>query len=157
MSKTRHGLCIFVENEFGVIQRVTNLFSARGMNIDTIHTTPVDVKANVSQISISLLESSKSIELIQKLLMKILIVHEVHHIDIHEIEHNVYVSQVFHVKDEFTSKVKEVLSKYDVTHFNVYSNPQIHCITGTEKIIDALIKHIEDIPSLVLVKKYSIF
>ncbi len=157
MSKTRHGLCIFVENEFGVIQRVTNLFSARGMNIDTIHTTPVDSVANVSQISISLMETEKNIELIQKLLMRLLIVHEVHHIEIPMVENQPYISQVFKVQNEFISQVKKVLEQYEVTCFNIYSNPKIHCITGTQKVVSALTKHLSEIQSFVVAKEYHIF
>ena len=157
MSKTRHGLCIFVENEFGVIQRVTNLFSARGISIDSIHTTPVDVAANVSQISISLLEDATKVELIQKLLMKLLIVHEVRHIEIPMMERSPYASQVFHVHQNYLTKVREVINEYDLTCFNIYSNPKIHCITGTQQVVEAFIKQIKDIPSLVLVKQYSPF
>ena len=157
MSKTRHGLCIFVENEFGVIQRVTNLFSARGMNIDTIHTTPIDSVANVSQISISLMETEKNIELIQKLLMRLLIVHEVHHIEIPIVENQPYISQVFKVQNEFISQVKKVLEQYEVTCFNVYSNTKIHCITGTQKVVSALTKHLSEIQSFVVAKEYSVF
>ena len=157
MSKTRHGLCIFVENEFGVIQRVTNLFSARGMNIDTIHTTPIDSVANVSQISISLMETEKNIELIQKLLMRLLIVHEVHHIEIPMVENQPYISQIFKVQNEFVSKVKKTLEQYEITCFNVYSNPKIHCITGTQKVVSALTKHLSEIQSFVVVKEYSVF
>ena len=157
MSKTRHGLCIFVENEFGVIQRVTNLFSARGMNIDTIHTTPIDSVANVSQISISLMETEKNIELIQKLLMRLLIVHEVHHIEIPMVENQPYISQIFKVQNEFISQVKKVLEQYEVICFNIYSNPKIHCITGTQKVVSALTKHLSEIQSFVVVKEYSVF
>lgn len=157
MSKAKHGLCIFVENEFGVIQRVTNLFSARGISIDTIHTTPVDVPANVSQVSISLSESCSKIELLQKLLMRILIVHEVHRIEIPMVEHPSCLSQVFHVHQDHLAKVKDLISQYDLTCFNVYSNPKIHCITGTKSTVESFVKQIQDLPSLALIKQYSPF
>ena len=121
----KHGLCIFVENEFGVIQRLTNLFSARGMSIETIHTTTVDSKQNISQVSISLYESEKNIELVQKLLMRILIVHEVLHIQMKE--GVAYFSQIFHTNESF--------SNADLSLFTCEENPEIHCITGEEKTV----------------------
>lgn len=157
MSKTRHGLCIYVENEFGVIQRVTNLFSARGMSIDSIHTTPIDVVANVSQISIALLDEIDRIELMQKLLMRTMIVHEVRHIEIPTLERPPYSSQVFSVHEDCIPKVAEIVKKYDLQLFQVYSNAKIHCVTGTEKTIDAFVRNIKDVESLVLIKKFRPF
>ena len=122
----KHGLCIFVENEFGVIQRLTNLFSARGMSIETIHTTTVDSKQNISQVSISLYESEKNIELIQKLLMRILIVHEVLHIQMEEgVE---YFSQIFHTNESF--------SHDNLSLFTCEEKPEINCITGGKEFLD---------------------
>ena len=156
MFKTRHGLCIFVENEFGVIQRITNLFSARGMSIDTIHTTTVSSSNKISQVSISLQESEKNIELMQKLLMRILIVHEVQRVNIQE-ESSAYISQVFTAKKESQKQVEDVLNQYDLTPFVIEGSVQTYCITATEKVLQASIKHLEVIPSVVLVKRYKVF
>ena len=151
----KHGLCIFVENEFGVIQRLTNLFSARGMSIDTIHTTTVDTIANISQVSISLYESEKNIELIQKLLMRILIVHYVKHIQVNsELS---YSSQIFHAKPEFLTQILEIVEQYDLSLFHFDQNKKIFCVTGSEESIVAANVKLSQISSLVLLKHYKIF
>ncbi len=157
MSKTNHGLCIFVENEFGVIQRVTNLFSARGISINSIHTQPVDIKTNVSQISITLSENRDKVDLLQKLLMRIIIVHEVHHIDIPTAESVAYTTQVFHVHDGYLLQAKDMINQYDLTCFNIYSDNRIHCVTGEEKVVESFVQQAKEIPSLVMVKQYSPF
>jgi acetolactate synthase I/III small subunit len=36
----RHTISVLVENKFGVLTRVTNLFSGRGFNIDTLNVGP---------------------------------------------------------------------------------------------------------------------
>jgi acetolactate synthase-1/3 small subunit len=151
----KHGLCIFVENEFGVIQRLTNLFSARGMSIDTIHTTTVDTISNISQVSISLYESEKNIELIQKLLMRILIVHYVKHIQVNsELS---YSSQIFHAKPEFLTQILEIVEQYDLSLFHFDQNKKIFCVTGSEESIVATNVKLSQISSLVLLKHYKIF
>jgi acetolactate synthase-1/3 small subunit len=150
----KHGLCIFVENEFGVIQRLTNLFSARGMSIETIHTTAVDTLENISQVSISLYESEKNIELIQKLLMRILIVHDVQRITTED--DSFYISQIFHTKPEFFNEVNKIVNQYNLSLFNFRQNNKIYCITGTEESITTANSKLNQIPSLILNKKYKV-
>ena len=153
---SRHALCIFVENEFGVLQRLTSLFSARGISIDAMHTATVDEKENVSQVSITLHENLEKIALITKLLMRILIVHDVRHIEIPELECPPFVSQVFHVHSDFINQVNEILQKYEISSFRVPSNEKIYVITATLQTIDAAKKHLEAVPSLVFTKQYNI-
>lgn len=157
MEKTKHGICVYVENEFGVIQRLTNLFSARGMSIDSIHTTPIDVKENVSQVSFSLVENISKIELIQKLLMKIMIVQEVYHVDIPVTDSTNYTSFVFHIHQEYISKIKEIIQRYDLITFNVHSNEKIFCVTGINAVVDSFIKNTKDIQSFVAIKTFNPF
>ena len=151
----KHGLCIFVENEFGVIQRLTNLFSARGMSIETIHTTTVDASENISQVSISLYESEKNIELVQKLLMRILIVHDVKRIKMNN--ELTYTTQILHAKPEFLPQILEIAEQYELSIFNFDQNPRIFCITGAEESISVAKNKLSQISSLVLLKSYKIF
>ncbi len=151
----KHGLCIFVENEFGAIQRLTNLFSARGMSIEAIHTTTVDVSENISQVSISLYESKKNIELVQKLLMRMLIVHDVQRITMNnELS---YVTQILHAKAEFLHQILEIVEQYELSLFNLEQNPRIFCVTGAEESILVAKNKLSQITSLVLLKSYKIF
>jgi acetolactate synthase-1/3 small subunit len=155
-SISRHALCIFVENEFGVLQRLTSLFSARGISIEAMHTALVDEKENISQVSITLHENIEKIALIQKLLMRILIVHNVCHIQLPETECPQYVSQVLHVQGEFILQVKEILGKYPISMFQVPSNEGIFVITSSVQTVLAARHHLENIQSLVFIKEYNI-
>ena len=51
-AEDRHILAIIVDNEFGVLNRVVGLFSARGYNIEALTVAEVDDKKNYSRITI---------------------------------------------------------------------------------------------------------
>lgn len=153
---SRHALCIFVENEFGVLQRLTTLFSARGISIDAMHTASVDEKENVSQVSITLHESLEKIALMQKLLMRILIVHEVIHLQLPENECPPFVSQVFRVSSNSAEKTNEILKNYEIPVFKVPSNEKIYVITGEVQAIESVKKQLEGISGIVFAKQYNI-
>jgi acetolactate synthase-1/3 small subunit len=47
----RHTISVLVENKFGVLTRVTGLFSGRGYNIDTLNVAPTS-EANTSRMTV---------------------------------------------------------------------------------------------------------
>lgn len=69
----RHILSVLVENEPGVLSRVTGLFSGRGFNIETLNVAPTLDKA-VSHITITTSGDSAIIEQIVKQLRKLVTV-----------------------------------------------------------------------------------
>jgi acetolactate synthase regulatory subunit len=74
-----HILNIIIDNEFGALARVIELFSARGYNIETLSVAPVSNQQNVSVITITTNCNDKTIALICKLLQKIVPVHTAKH------------------------------------------------------------------------------
>jgi acetolactate synthase-1/3 small subunit len=70
-----HIVNIIIDNEFGALARVIELFSARGYNIETLSVAPVSGKKNVSAITITTNCNDKTIALICKLLQRIVPVH----------------------------------------------------------------------------------
>ncbi|MBT4922442.1 MAG: acetolactate synthase small subunit [Rickettsiales bacterium] len=73
----KHVVGILIDNEFGSLARVVNLFSARGYNIETLSVAVVDVKRNLSRITITTYGSPDVIDLIIKLLERLIPVHRV--------------------------------------------------------------------------------
>ena len=70
----RHIISIIIDNEFGALARVVELFSARGYNIDSL-TVATTQNEKVSRITITTHGSEKTIDLICKLLKRIVPVH----------------------------------------------------------------------------------
>ena len=67
----------WVDNEAGVLARVSGLFSGRGYNIETLAVAKVDEERNISRITISTNGTKSVIEQIKAQLLKLVPVHKV--------------------------------------------------------------------------------
>ena len=67
----RHILSLLVENESGVLSRVTGLFSARGYNIDSLTVAPTE-DSTLSRLTIVTIGSDDVVEQITKQLNKLI-------------------------------------------------------------------------------------
>ena len=57
----KHTISVLVENQFGVLSRVTEMFSGRGFNIDTLNVGPTH-DAQYSRITVTLNDDDKQLE-----------------------------------------------------------------------------------------------
>lgn len=71
----KHVIAILVDNEFGALARIVELFSARGYNIESLNVAPVSPDKKISRITVTTHGTSKTIDLICKLLKRIVPVH----------------------------------------------------------------------------------
>lgn len=71
----KHVIAVLIDNEFGALARVVELFSARGYNIETLSVAPVSSDKKLSRITITTYGTDKTIDLICKLLKRIVPVH----------------------------------------------------------------------------------
>ena len=67
----------WVDNEAGVLARVSGLFSGRGYNIESLAVAKVDEEKNISRITISTNGTKSVIEQIKAQLLKLVPVHKV--------------------------------------------------------------------------------
>jgi acetolactate synthase-1/3 small subunit len=67
----QHTISILVENEFGVLSRVANLFSGRGFNIDSLSVAPTN-EEGLSRMTIVTRGDDKVLEQINKQLNKLI-------------------------------------------------------------------------------------
>jgi acetolactate synthase-1/3 small subunit len=72
----RHTISILVENKFGVLARVTGLFSGRGFNIDSLNVAPTH-ESSLSRITAVLKGDEAALDLAIKQLRKLVNVVEV--------------------------------------------------------------------------------
>ena len=73
----RHILSVLVDDEFGVLNRVGGLFSARGYNIDSLTVAQVDNRRSLSRFTIVTRGSTAKIKHIITLLERMIPVHKV--------------------------------------------------------------------------------
>ena len=76
-TEDRHVISVVVDNEFGALARVVSLFSARGYNIETLSVAVIDSQDNLSRMTITTYGSQEVIDLIIKLLHRLVAVHDV--------------------------------------------------------------------------------
>lgn len=76
MSGERRIISILVDNEFGTLARIVGLFSARGYNIESLSVAIVDNDRNLSKINIVTSGEQRTIDLITKLLERIVPVYK---------------------------------------------------------------------------------
>ena len=70
-------IAVLVENEAGVLARVTGLFSGRGYNIDSLTVAPVDETGRISRITVVTSGTDMVIEQIKAQLDRLVPVHKV--------------------------------------------------------------------------------
>ena len=73
----RHIMVVWVDNEAGVLARVSGLFSGRGYNIESLTVAQVDEEKNISRITIVTNGTNSVIEQIKAQLLKLIPVYKV--------------------------------------------------------------------------------
>jgi acetolactate synthase-1/3 small subunit len=117
----RHILSVLVENKFGVLTRVTGLFSGRGFNIDTLNVAPTH-DPNMSRMTIVVVGDDKVLDQVVKQLNRLVDV-----IEIHDFQRGEYVdrelilvkvkvnkssrAEIMQICDIFRAKIVDVQSK----------------------------------------------
>jgi acetolactate synthase-1/3 small subunit len=71
----KHVIAILVDNEFGALARIVELFSARGYNIESLNVAPTSLDKKLSRITVTTFGTTKTVDLICKLLKRIVPVH----------------------------------------------------------------------------------
>lgn len=74
----RHILSVLADNEFGVLNRIGGLFSARGYNIESLTVAEVDAASHLSRFTIVTSGTDMKIEQIKRQLERMVPVHKVH-------------------------------------------------------------------------------
>ena len=134
----KHIISVLVENKFGVLSRVSGLFSGRGFNIETISIGPT-LDPTVSQMTIVTTGDERILEQIVKQLNKLIDVIKV--VDLNEnefVERETALIKV-HTKPEDRA---EALRVADIFRANVIdSTPGTYTIevTGSVRKIEAII------------------
>ena len=135
----QHIISIMVENKFGVLSRVSGLFSGRGFNIETISVGPT-LDPSMSQMTIITEGDERIIEQIIKQLNKLIDVIKV--VDLAEKDYIVRETALIKIHTSRPEDRGEALRITEIFRARVVdSTPTTYTIeiTGDEKKIDAII------------------
>ncbi len=133
----KHTISVTVENKFGVLARVSGLFSSRGYNIDSLAVGETENPA-VSRMTIVVKGDDKILEQVMKQLNKLIDV-----IDVTDLRTGSYVSRelmLMKVKCSARKRteVLEIANVFRAKTIDISHESVILLITGTEEKVEAI-------------------
>ncbi len=135
----RHTISVLVENKFGVLSRISGLFSGRGFNIESL-SVGATIDPKVSIMTIVTIGDDRIIEQITKQLNKLIDVIKV--IDFMEVEHVEREMVLIKIAPKKEDR-PEVLRLAEIFRGRIIdSGPSVYTIeiTGDEKKIEAFVE-----------------
>jgi acetolactate synthase I/III small subunit len=138
----RHTISVLVENKFGVLARVSGMFSGRGFNIDSLNVAPTH-DPSLSRITVVLKGDESALNLAVKQLVKLVNVVEV--IDFKEGMAVVRELVLLKVKADTRtrSEIMQICDIFRAKIVNVSTESVIIEVTGDEGKVGAFINLIE--------------
>ena len=143
----RSVLSVIVDNEPGILARIVGLFSGRGYNIEALNVTVVDVKKNISRITIETLGEEKVISQIIAQLEKLVPVHSA--TNLANLSES-YEAEICLIKIEFENKEQDqkILNFADIYRSRTVQKRQnivVYEISGTSERINKFLDDLDTI------------
>ncbi len=138
----RHTISVLVENKFGVLARVSGMFSGRGFNIDTLNVAPTH-DSSLSRITVVLKGDDAALDMVTKQLRKLVNVVEV--VDFKEgqaVQRELLLVKV-KADSKTRSEIMQICDIFRAKIVNVAHESVIAEITGDEGKLAAFLKLIE--------------
>jgi acetolactate synthase-1/3 small subunit len=138
----RHTISVLVENKFGVLARVSGMFSGRGFNIDTLNVAPTH-DASLSRITAVLMGDDSALDQVIKQLTKLVNVVEV--VDFSEgqaVERELLLAKI-KADSKTRSEIMQISDIFRAKIVNVAHDSLIAEITGDEGKLSAFLKLVE--------------
>lgn len=136
----KHVIAVLVDNEFGALARIVELFSARGYNIESLNVAPTSLDKKLSRITITTHGTAKTIDLICKLLKRIVPVHNAVELTREEgyIERELALVQII-ANEESREKAMKVVDKYRSSIVDIAGDSIVFELIGTSELIDEIL------------------
>jgi len=137
----KHVIAVLIDNEFGALARVVELFSARGYNIETLSVAPVSSDKKLSRITITTYGTDKTIDLICKLLNRIVPVHNAVELskNIDYIERELALAQIICSKEQLDNAC-EAIKDFRCQIIDREEDSTVFEIIGTSANIDNVLE-----------------
>lgn len=141
----RYILSILVENNPGVLSRVSSLFGRRGYNIDSL-TVSETHNAGISNITLTVTGDEQILEQIIKQLEKLIEVISVKHLA----DQTTLSRELLLVKVQITpatrAELREISDIYEAAIVNMAPSSMMIELTGTSQKIDAFLLNLQGYP-----------
>jgi acetolactate synthase-1/3 small subunit len=141
----KHVIAILVDNEFGALARIVELFSARGYNIESLNVAPTSLDKKLSRITITTFGTTKTVDLICKLLKRIVPVHTAAELTREHgyIERELALVQIIADENKREEAMK-IVDKYRTSIVDIAGNSIVFEVIGTSEIIDEVLNQLVD-------------
>ena len=138
----RHTISVLVENKFGVLARVSGLFSGRGFNIHTLNVAPTH-DPKVSRVTAVVRGDDSVLDQITKQLKKLINVIEVHDFKQGQAVSRELILVKVKVGPENRSELIQICELFRAKIINVQHDDLVAELTGDEGKITAFLNLIE--------------
>jgi acetolactate synthase-1/3 small subunit len=139
-------ITILIDNEFGSLARVVELFSGRGYNIDSLNVAPVSYDKKISRITITTICDQKTIDLVRKLLERLIPVYRTVELTSQNfIERELALVKIIDNNKDISQKM---LDKYQAKILNEKAKKLIIEIVNNSKAINNFINEIQSITKI---------
>jgi acetolactate synthase-1/3 small subunit len=136
----KHVIAILVDNEFGALARIVELFSARGYNIESLNVAPTSLDKKLSRITITTYGTTKTVDLICKLLKRIVPVHTAAELTREHgyIERELALVQII-ADEQKREEALKLIDKYRTHIVEIAGDSMVFEVIGTTETIDELL------------------
>ncbi len=141
----KHVIAVLVDNEFGALARIVELFSARGYNIESLNVAPTSLDKKLSRITITTYGTDKTIDLICKLLKRIIPVHTAAELtrEVGYIERELALVQIISDEQKREEAIK-IVDKYRSNIVDIAGDSIVFELIGTSELIDEILLQLND-------------
>jgi acetolactate synthase-1/3 small subunit len=141
----KHVIAILVDNEFGALARIVELFSARGYNIESLNVAPTSLDKKLSRVTITTFGTDKTVDLICKLLKRIVPVHTAAELTREQgyIERELALVQII-TNEQKREIAMQIVDKYRSSVVDIAGDSIVFEVIGTTETIDELLNKIAD-------------
>lgn len=138
----KHTISVLVENKFGVLAHISNLFSARGFNIDSLAVGETE-DPTISRMTIVVTGNDKTLEQVTKQLNRLIDVIRVQDLTVKDfIDRELLLFKV-KVSDKNKESLKKIINNVPATIVDEKRSTYIVQACGSKKEIEDLLKKLE--------------
>ncbi len=142
----KHVISILVDNEAGALARIVGLFSGRGYNIESLNVAPINKDKTLSRVNITTFGTDKTVDLICKLLNRIVPVHTAAELSKQEgyIERELVLLKIVGDEDKRNQAIA-IGDKYRTNVIDLWEDSIVFEIIGSSKTVDKIIDEFSEI------------